>query len=64
MQRVRVDVAEEDMSESIEGYVELEKRGEEAMGEDGVRRTELCLIRRCSSPCAEETQAMEMEGLS
>ena len=37
---------------------------EDTMAEEGVRRTEFGLIRRCSSPFAEETQAMEMGGLS
>ena len=44
--------------------MDFEKLGEDAMVEDGVRRTEFGLIRRCSSPFAEETQAMEMGGLS
>ena len=44
--------------------MDFEKLGEDTMAEEGVRRTEFGLIRRCSSPFAEETQAMEMGGLS
>ena len=44
--------------------MDFEKRGEDTRAEEGVRRTECGLIRRCSSPFAEETQAIEMGGLS
>lgn len=56
--------ADDELIDTIDGYMDFEKLGEDAMVEDGVRRTEFGLIRRCSSPFAEETQAMEMEGLS
>ncbi len=56
--------ADDELIDTIDGYMDFEKLGEDAMVEDGVRRTEFGLIRRCSSPFAEETQAMEMGGLS
>ena len=52
------------IKKKVEGYMDFEKLGEDTMAEEGVRRTEFGLIRRCSSPFAEETQAMEMGGLS
>ena len=37
--------------------------GEDAMKEDGVRRTEYGLIRRCDDPFPEESQSMQMGGM-
>ena len=56
--------ADDELIDAIDGYMDFEKLGEDTMAEEGVRRTEFGLIRRCSSPFAEETQAMEMGGLS
>ena len=56
--------ADDELIDTIDGYMDFEKLGEDTMMEDGVRRTEFGLIRRCSSPFSEETQAMEMGGLS
>ena len=56
--------ADDELIDTIDGYMDFEKLGEDTMAEEGVRRTEFGLIRRCSSPFAEETQAMEMGGLS
>ena len=56
--------ADDELIDTIDGYMDFEKLGEDTMAEEGVRRTEFGLIRRCSSPFAEEPQAMEMGGLS
>ena len=56
--------ADDELIDTIDGYMDFEKLGEDTMAEEGVRRTEFGLIRRCSSPFAEETQAMETGGLS
>ena len=56
--------ADDELIDTIDGYMDFEKLGEDTMAEEGVRRTEFGLIRRCSSPFAEEIQAMEMGGLS
>ena len=56
--------ADDELIDTIDGYMDFEKLGEDAMAEDGVRRTEFGLIRRCSSPFSEETQALGMGGLS
>ena len=57
-------IGDDELIDTIDGYMDFEKLGEDTMTEEGVRRTEFGLIRRCSSPFAEETQAMEMGGLS
>lgn len=56
--------ADDELIDTIDGYMDFEKLGEDAMAEDGVRRTEFGLIRRCSSPFSEETRTLEMGGLS
>lgn len=56
--------ADDELIDTIDGYMDFEKLGEDTMAEEGVRRTEFGLICRCSSPFAEEIQAMEMGGLS
>ena len=56
--------ADDELINTIDGYMDFEKLGEDTMTEEEVRRTEFGLIRRCSSPFAEETQAIEMGGLS
>ena len=55
--------ADEELIEALEGYMDFEKFGEDAMQEDGVRGTEFGLIRRCSQPFEEETQCMQMGGM-
>lgn len=52
--------ADDELISTIDGYMDFEKFGEDAMVEDGVRQTEFGLIRRCSSPFPEETQGMQM----
>ena len=56
--------ADDELIDTIDGYMDFEKLGEDAMVDDGVRRTEFGLIRRCSSPFSEETHGLEMGGLS
>ena len=56
--------ADDELIDTIDGYMDFEKLGEDIMAEEGVRRTEFGLIRRCSSPFAEETHTLEMEYLS
>lgn len=56
--------ADDELIDTIDGYMDFEKLGENAMVDDGVRRTEFGLIRRCSSPFSEETHGLEMGGLS
>jgi len=55
--------ADDELLEAMDGYMDFEKLGEDAMVEDGVRQTEFGLIRRCSSPFPEETQTMQMGGM-
>lgn len=55
--------ADDELLEAMDGYMDFEKLGEDAMVEDGVRQTEFGLIRRCSSPFSEETQSMQMGGM-
>ena len=56
--------ADDELIDTIDGYMDFEKPGEDIMAEEGVRRTEFGLIRRCSSPFSEETHTLEMEYLS
>ena len=55
--------ADEELIEALEGYMDFEKFGSDAMEEDGVCGTEFGLIRRCSHPLEEETQVMKMGGM-
>lgn len=55
--------ADDELLEAMDGYMDFEKLGEDAMVEDGVRQTEFGLIRRCSAPFPEETQTMQMGGM-
>lgn len=54
--------ADDELIDTIDGYMDFEKFGEDSMVEDGVRQTEFGLIRRCSHPFPEETQTMQMGG--
>ena len=56
--------ADDELIDTIDGYMDFERLGEDAMVEDGVRRTEFGLIRRYSCPFSEETHTLEMEYLS
>jgi len=46
--------AEDELLQAMEGYMDFEKLGEDAMIEDGVRETEFGLIRRLSKPFPEQ----------
>ena len=52
--------ADDELLDAMEGYMDFEKLGEDAMVEDGVRHTEFGLLRRCSTPFPEESQSMQM----
>ena len=52
--------ADDELLEAMEGYMDFEQLGEDAMVEDGVRQTEFGLLRRCSTPFPEETESMQM----
>lgn len=60
LERVGVD---EEIINTIDGYMDFVKFGEDAMVEDGVRQTEFGLLRRCSTPFPEEAQSMEIGGI-
>ena len=55
--------ADDEVIDTIDGYMDFEKFGEDSMVEDGVRRTGYGLIRRCSHPFPEETQGQQLGGL-
>lgn len=46
--------ADDELLQAMEGYMDFEKLGEDAMIEDGVRETEFGLIRRLSKPFPEQ----------
>lgn len=48
--------ADDELLEAVDGYMDFEKLGEDAMVEDGVRQTEFGLVRRCSHPFPEQEQ--------
>ena len=48
--------ADDELLEAMDGYMDFEKLGEDAMVEDGVRQTEFGLVRRCSHPFPEQEQ--------
>lgn len=54
--------ADDELLEAMDGYMDFEKLGEDAMVEDGVRETEFGLVRRCSHsfPEQEQTQGQQM----
>lgn len=60
---LRCHGADDELLEAMDGYMDFEKLGEDAMVEDGVRQTEFGLIRRCSTPFPEEAQSMQMGGM-
>lgn len=53
--------ADDELINAIDGYMDFELFGEDAMTEDGVRQTEFGLLRRCSSPfpTQEDRQTMD-----
>jgi len=52
--------ADEELLEAMDGYMDFEKLGEDAMVEDGVRETEFGMVRRCSSPFPEFVREQQM----
>ena len=52
--------ADDEIIQTIEGYMDFDSLGADAMVQDGVRETEFGLIRRCSSPFPEQAQGMKM----
>lgn len=54
--------ADEEIINAIDGYMDFEKFGKDAMVEDGVRQTEFGLLRRCSDPFPTEEQNQQMCG--
>ena len=52
--------ADDELIDTIDGYMDFEKLGEDAMVDDGVRQTEFGLLRRCSTPFPEESQSMHL----
>lgn len=52
--------ADEEIINTIDGYMDFEKFGEDSMVEDGVRQTEFGHIRRCSMPFPTEEQSQQM----
>ena len=55
--------ADNELLEVMDGYMDFEKLGEDAMVEEGDRQTEFGLIRRCSSPFPKEVQMMQLGGM-
>ena len=55
--------ADEEVIDTIDGYMDFKWFGEDSMVEDGVRQTEFGLIRRCSRPFPEEAQGQQMGGI-
>lgn len=55
--------ADDELLEAMDGYMDFEKLGEDAMVEDGVRETEFGMVRRCSHPFPAESQGMAMGGM-
>lgn len=55
--------ADDELIDTIDGYMDFEKFGEDSMVEDGVRQTEFGLIRRCGCPFPEEAPGQQMGGM-
>ena len=55
--------ADDEIIDTIDGYMDFQSFGENSMVEDGVRQTEFGLIRRCSRPFPEEAQGQQMGGM-
>jgi len=52
--------ADDELIDTIDGYMDFAKLGEASILEDGVRRTDYGLIRRRSEPFPQEVQGMQM----
>ena len=53
--------ADDELLEAMDGYMDFEKLGEDAMIEDGVRQTEFGMVRRCSHPFPEQEQPQSQQ---
>lgn len=53
--------ADDEIIDTIDGYMDFEKFGEDMMNEDGVRQTEFGLIRRLSKPFPSEQQGQSFQ---
>ena len=53
--------ADDEIIETIDGYMDFEKFGEDSMVEDGVRETEFGMVRRCSHPFPEQEQTQSQQ---
>ena len=53
--------ADDELLEVMDGYMDFEKLGEDAMVEDGVRETEFGMVRRCSHPFPEQEQTQSQQ---
>ena len=51
---------EEELFNLIEGYMDFDRFARDMMREDGVRRTEYGLIRRCDEPWPEPNYGQQM----
>lgn len=52
--------ADDELIATIDGYMDFEKFGEDAMAEDGIRQTEFGLVRRLSEPFPQPDSGMQM----
>ena len=55
--------ADDELIDTIDGYMDFAALGKASMEEDGVRRTEFGLIRRCSQPFPEEIADLQFGGM-
>lgn len=52
--------ADDELINTIDGYMDFEKFGEDSMKEDGVRQTEFGIVRRISTPFPNQMQSQQM----
>ena len=48
--------ADDELLDTIEGYMDFTRLGEDSMAEDGVRRTQFGLVRRLSAPYPQQEE--------
>lgn len=54
------DWPDDELLTMLDGYMDFKRFGEDAMRDDGVRRTEYGLVRRCDEPWPEQSCCMQM----
>lgn len=59
-QALRRAGADDEIIDTIDGYMDFARLGEDSMVEDGVRRTEFGLVRRLSKPFPPEPEIGQM----